>query len=423
VLARGDERRAIFRDGTDRLHSLDLLMTDGASANVPPTFVATTPQLASAAAAGEAAMGATASGQVAALVNGALHMLWVAKMKLAATLAAGVLLVSATAAGTYLALAGNSAEGGTNGPGNASGKAQDEKAAVPTPGAAKAGLAATLWTTTCEGKTPAAGALRVYHIGNSLTAGLYSYGSTEKLFSDRGLKLVRGQHLRWGKSLPWICEHPEINDAPVLPFGPWPEALAESAWDALILQPCGSALGGPQGDVAACKHFIATAAKHSPTIQVYVLATWPPRTGGKDFTQSWDRPLDDKPVPMGVPCRAYCERLVEQLNLACPSLARPVRIIPLGDVLRGLDAAAKAKGIPGVANAWQLYRGEINLGPLGCYATKCTLFAVLAGRSPVGLRNEPMKADEQAAVRKVEEVAWQIVTTHPLTGVTLPRNP
>ena len=436
-LTRGRQllRERLARKGvTASMPILLVMMSAEASASVPPTFVAAATQFASAAMAGQVAMSVSASGHVVALANSALHMLYVAKMKLPAMLAAAILLASATVASTYLALAASrgslmtasaapAAGGCSNQQRDSSGTTEGEKAAVPPKGAPRAGWAPTLWTTSREGKLPVPGALRVYHIGNSLTAGLYSYGRTEKLFSDRGVELVRGQHIKWGKSLPWMREHPEINDAPVLPFRSWQDELTENTWDVLILQPFGATLDGPQGDLAACRHFVETAAKRSPAIQVYVLATWPQKTGGKDFTQFWDRPSDDKPVPMGVPCRAYCERLVEQLNLACTALAKPVRIIPLGDVLRGLDAAAKAKSIPGVANAWQLYRDDINLGPLGCYAAKCTLFAVLAGRSPVGLRSGPMKPEEQAAVRKVEEITWQVVTTYPLTGVTPPRNP
>ncbi|MBI5725179.1 MAG: sigma-70 family RNA polymerase sigma factor, partial [Planctomycetes bacterium] len=85
---------------------LAVAMAGQASAGVSAAFVASATKMAALSLTAKAAAAGAASAKVLALSKGALQMVFIAKMKVAALLTAAVCLVGATAAGTYMAAAG-----------------------------------------------------------------------------------------------------------------------------------------------------------------------------------------------------------------------------------------------------------------------------------------------------------------------------
>ena len=265
----------------------------------------------------------------------------------------------------------------------------------------------------------AARVIRAYHIGNSLTFGAFPNDETAKLFESRGGRYTRGAHILWGSPLSRIWNNPASNNAPVAPFGSFSNALTAFDWDVLTLQPYASTIEGDDGDLRACRRFIELAARRNPQIQAYVYETWPPRPASNAlmaFAQTWDTPYTGQRTG-GLPCREYSEKIVRLLRAELPKLKKPVLLIPAGDVLYALDALMRAGRVPGFTSVRDLYNDGIHLNAVGNYAVKCTFYAVLYRRTPVGLPGAahcPQIND--ALARVIQETVWKVVCANKLTG-------
>lgn len=90
--------------------------------------------------------------------------------------------------------------------------------------------------------------------------------------------------------LEWIHSHADSGFIQE-PFGHYPKALGEYAWDAVSVQPFDHHLhsnnaDGDRGDVAMIRDFAKRAARQNPNVQIYIYARWPritPHGKGTDF--------------------------------------------------------------------------------------------------------------------------------------------
>lgn len=183
-----------------------------------------------------------------------------------------------------------------------------------------------------------------------------------------------------------------------------------------------------------------------------------------EVTAFWDGPRRT------VPTRDFVEQLMERVHADFPGLEQPVRLIPVGDVMAVLDEKIRAGTLPGIeayftrpdnaayyrnARANQtafpqalkesafiadygvanFYADRVHMntqphsgpqdGTIGAYAAAITLYAVLTGKSPVGLpvtdgvngwqRFDPV-ADAALGVA-LQEVVWKVVSSDPYTGL------
>lgn len=110
------------------------------------------------------------------------------------------------------------------------------------------------------------------------------------------------------------------------------------------------------------------------------------------------------------------------------ALGRPVRLIPGARVLARLVEEIEAGRVPGFTERQQIFDDEIHINPYGKYAVACAHYAVLFGKSPVGLpfdlqdrwrrsywdtpnwQNKQWPPPSAAAARAMQEVAWRVVT-------------
>lgn len=281
------------------------------------------------------------------------------------------------------------------------------------------GAACRCRAATQAGATASNRTLRAYHIGNSLTFGVFPNDQTDKLFASRGGAYVRGMHILWGSPLSRIWDNPSSNNVTLAPFGTFSHALTQFDWDVLTLQPYASGITGDKGDLAECRNFIKLATRRSPGVQVYIYATWPPRPGTNApdaFARTWDAQYTGQRTG-GVPCRDYCQNLVQMLRRELPAVQNPVLLIPAGDVLYELDGMMRAGRVPGFTSVRDLYKDGIHLNAAGNYAVKCTFYAVLFRQSPVGLPNAAQceKVSDTVA-RIIQETVWNVVCANELTG-------
>jgi hypothetical protein len=313
---------------------------------------------------------------------------------------------------------------------------------------------------------------KTYFVGNSLTD---HFLADKRSYNPNGPAIVRISRLagidHWdygaqniaGAPLWWLWYNPK--DGGRGRHGIY-EALAKEQWDALSLQPHGGTRleysgsrdeklktgvvipkGAPRGDVDMATNYIKKALQNpaNKDIQVYIYSTWVrfPREvreqlkkGEKvdvDYAKLWLARSD----PPRMYTQQYFEALVAALNEKrkgeLSALEKPVRMIPMGDVLLALDRRLKAGELAdldpktdwkNINDAFQPGLG-IHVNPLGQVIVSYVFYGTLCARSPVGLdmrslMHEPTEtpwslSDEQNRI--IQETAWQVVSTHPLAGV------
>jgi hypothetical protein len=254
--------------------------------------------------------------------------------------------------------------------------------------------------------------LRVYMIGNSLTDNV-NYDGFKKLAESRGYTHTWGRSMIPGAPISWHWTHEGGFTQP--PFGGWKKALTEYQWDAITLQPFSTY----KNELDAAKNFIELIVKKSPAAQVFVYAQWMTRDKG-DFDMAWTQPGGT-----ATGTRDYYEKFVVELRQACPNM-KPFRLIPAGHAMYLLNQKIKAGQVPGFRDIREVYNDGIHLNNVGSYIAGCSFFATIYGESPVGLPFEPYQLQPgyrgttitPELARIIQETVWEIVATHPLTGVT-----
>lgn len=354
----------------------------------------------------------------------------------------------------------------------------------------------------CFPRSAPAEDIRAFLIGNSLTRTTFDkekyVGKEEQtdkfrqLIADRGHTFEYLRHASAGAPLYRLYLGTQPGDTGFKKF--YTEHLtAPGRYNVLTLQPYTGPLfgtlpwrpdGEKDGDVHACTGFINLAVQGNPDIQVYVLSHWPllertERTRKAliekfdtfNFQARWDHQPTDRKTLESVHghearFRAYFEALVDQLNTdlhATGTLKKPVRMIPVGDVMYALDGklrAAAAAGSPLTARtdvdadgkldevtvdqiAWA-YGDQTHLAPgLGRYIQAMTWYAVLFKESPIGLGlagsapnadsfNDPKTYHDlyhyqfteitPAMQKLIQETAWDVVREHRYAGVAQPQD-
>ncbi len=274
--------------------------------------------------------------------------------------------------------------------------------------------------------------LRTYFVGNSVTD-MARYGSLAKLAKSRGHTLTWGRDMIPGASLSWLWEHPK-DGFQEAPFGLYPRALSEYPWDVLSLQPFDRYLVGKDGDLTMAGNFIDLALKRSPDLQVYVYSRWPRQDKTKDgslvldykkkwlrkFTGGWDGTEET---------RDYFERVVAGLRKAYEGKAKPVLMVPAGDVLLELHQQMRAGRVPGFNDIAEVYVDGVHFNNVGCYVVGTTFYATLFRDDPRGITAKPYnekldpkkdrRIDERLAAA-IQDAVWTVVSKHPLAGVRAP---
>jgi hypothetical protein len=138
-----------------------------------------------------------------------------------------------------------------------------------------------------------------------------------------------------------------------------------------------------------------------------------------------------KPGEPSTGTRVFYEAFVEELRKGFPK-AKPIRLIPVGHAMYLLNQKIKAGIVPDLKSISDVYIDGIHLGNVGAYIAGCSFFAVIYGESPVGLPvpqatwnlgyaqvqgNIYHRPLSPTLARIIQETVWEVVATHPLTGV------
>jgi hypothetical protein len=183
--------------------------------------------------------------------------------------------------------------------------------------------------------------------------------------------------------------------------------------------------------------FTALALEYNPTARVTVQESWAsfdsPTKANKNFKNE-DRDKADVDALRKTHAPIF-KALADQVrglndNLMAAQKRQVVYLVPAGRAVLTLREKVAAGQVPGIAKQSDLFadatghgkgirdgKGVVNL-----LTTYCT-FAVIYGRSPLGLpvpsalKGQVSAEHEEKLNRLLQEIAWEAVSTEPLTGV------
>jgi hypothetical protein len=257
---------------------------------------------------------------------------------------------------------------------------------------------------------------RVYIMGNSLTQGI-RFDEFIQLVEAGGCEITMGRTIGAGVYLDWFWKNPGQGFT-LAPFGTWDKALREYEWDALTLQPYWKSFNESMDHA---RKLVAYALDKSPGIQVYVYAQWPRVDGGNYHRDWWD---SYDPTKVYQYPRAFWEDYVKELRRSLPD-GKPARLIPVGHVLYLLDQKMRAGQVPGLNSIFDIYRDNQHLDTIGSWVIGTTFYATTYGRDPRrlptggygsgGQAGDPELTEDVAGI--ISETVWEVVSTHPMTGV------
>lgn len=260
-------------------------------------------------------------------------------------------------------------------------------------------------------------ALQVYHLGHSLVGRdmpvmLAALGGEDHGFASQ---------IGWGASL---REHWE-PDVAVRGFAEENthnahrdprEALDSGAYDAVVLTEAVEIRDSIryQDTARYLASWAAAAWDGNPAARVYLYETW----HGLDGAEDWLTRLDDD-------LARHWEAEILRPGLARqePPL-RPIYVVPGGQVMAAFVRRLESVGgIGALSTRADLFRDEIHFNDFGAYLMALTHYAVLYGRSPVGLPDRvPAENGRAVAIGRevasaMQEVVWEVVTSYPRSGV------
>ena len=270
-------------------------------------------------------------------------------------------------------------------------------------------------------RVPPRDPLKVYHLGHSLVGRDMPAMLAQLAAPGHDYALQLG----WGAALREHFQGPgsvngfaQENDTPH--YREPHEALASGDYDAFVMTEMVRLK-----DAIAYKEtrdhvgkWAAEAAAGNPGGQIFLYESW----HGLDDQPEWLARLPEDLETMWKP---------DLLWPAARAAGKSVWLIPAGQVMAAVAAEAEAGGIAELTSREQLFARNpdgtldgIHPGDLGLYVVALTHYAVLYGKSPVGLPHRLLRADGSPAeapsdelARRLQEIVWQVVQAQPLTGV------
>ncbi len=260
-------------------------------------------------------------------------------------------------------------------------------------------------------------AKRLYTVGNSLTM-------TIEINRLIGVAKSRGHRLEWerigiaGASLDYLWAN--RNE-------PFRKTLDQGNWDILSLQPF---LRPLSSDLPQIETFMKTALEKNPKIVTFIYAQYI-HDEGFDYQDIWLQENDDfiktgKSEGLFWPnrCRQYYECLTRRVRETMPG--HEVYMAPVGHAFALLDEKVKAGQVPGMHSIFQMWGDSTHANSFGGYLCAMVYHAMIFRESPVGLpigEYQGKDGDWQISAeqaRILQETAWEVVASHPLSGVSAP---
>jgi len=277
-------------------------------------------------------------------------------------------------------------------------------------------LSAFLCIIICVCTPASAETFSVYFVGNSVTDQI-NYGGLDAMAEAQGHTHLWGRDMIPGAPLEWLWNHP-ADGFQEPPYGLYPNALPNYEWDAISLQPFDRLL---DNDVNYAGRFIDLALSNpaNADCQFYIYSRWPRKNSDgtldydalwlREYTGGWDNTNET---------RDYFETLTYALRDKYPALAKPILMVPAGDVLYELNQRMKAGQVPGFTDVCDVYADGIHFNNIGQYVVGTTYYATLYKEDPAGLAVPPDYGTiVPAVVAQIQDAVWDVVNGHTLSGV------
>lgn len=275
-------------------------------------------------------------------------------------------------------------------------------------------------TKTAELEVSQLNRLTSYHIGNSLTWDMQPLGLVA-IAASRGIELAVGYHIRSASSLERIWREPkEISVKPVESFGLFTEALPHHEWTFVTLQPyrAGTTM---ESDIECITKLIELARSQgrNANTRFYIYQSWPQ---SPEFRETWTSNVADSLDTSTIHAREYYHKLIERIRANTDA---PIFMVPTTEALYQLDIRLRAGEIEGYKSVADLYRDVHHLTyEAGRYVAAVTTFSTLFAQDPDGLTKpmqySPDKVLSPQMYSLIHKTVWDVVTTHPYTGVKHP---
>lgn len=264
--------------------------------------------------------------------------------------------------------------------------------------------------------------LNVYHIGHSLVNHMMP-DMLNDVAVDAGFAHAYNKHRvssPYSPTLSFKWQNPLIEgDGDSLSF----DELPTGTYDILVLTE------GLPLDIEAdntslyAGNFYDLAVDANPTMQVYLYETW--------YRNQWP----DLPTwrAQTAAWRAQWQQVVEDVN--AERVGPDMFLVPAGAALIELyDQLESDPSFPELTSFLELFRDapgggidQIHLNELGRYFIALVHYATFYRESPVGLtfetisrEGDPFPAPSAALALRMQEIAWQVVSEEPLSGVVVP---
>jgi hypothetical protein len=235
----------------------------------------------------------------------------------------------------------------------------------------------------------AADSHRVFYIGHSLMSEIP--GMTKALVeSDRRSRFSLRQQEIPGAPLRWQWEEKDRGSTFEPHYGGrYHIHLKQGDFDTLVLTDS-VPRGGAAMEAETIEYlgkFADFAREFRPDIKIYYYATWHFLTSGTSDNSPYDKDVPNRNLKWRERIDADAkmwERIVKQVNDARPG-SPPIQIISGGAVLAALSDAIDAGQFPAWKSIKALFFDDIHPNYYGKYAEALAHYAVITGKSPVGL--------------------------------------
>lgn len=224
--------------------------------------------------------------------------------------------------------------------------------------------------------------LVTYHIGNSLTAQLLGPNWTTRLTAlsqAEGTNAIRNQEdVRANQTLTHFVNVPVPAGSTATHYG---TAFATTKIDALFLQPWYGATIRQESTAAVELVRQMRLNPDNANTRVLIYSTWGSHSQAQSFVDTWrlsGLTLDSPFVPSAMAIDLF----LEEVKKTVPA----VELIPAGRVLYEIGLRLRdGENLPGINNFENLYVDSVHPTNAGAYAACLASYAVLYGKSPVGL--------------------------------------
>ncbi|WP_232831240.1 hypothetical protein [Pseudogemmobacter bohemicus] len=261
---------------------------------------------------------------------------------------------------------------------------------------------------------PPDGPVAVYHLGHSLTgrdmpAILAGFGGHDW-----------NSQLGWGASLNAhrrgeVAGMAEENASPA--FRPVAEAISSGDYPVVVLTEMVALEDAIRWHDApgALAFWAAEIRKARPDARIYLYETWHSLNDTSNDPGDWLGRIDRDLAALW------------EGKLLRPAMGQDgvgtIYVIPGGQVMAAVVRAAGAGELPGIRGVEDLLSDDIHFNDTGAWLMALAHYAVIYGRSPVGLPAEVACADgsrfaiDPVAARRMQEITWDVVTAYPPSGV------